>query len=249
MLKLKQVSKQYHMNQEPVLQEVSLSIQKGEFVAVIGPSGAGKTTLLRLVNRMLLPTEGEIWVDDVRLDVQKGTALRHIQQRIGMIFQDFCLVDEVTALDNVLHGCLARIPFWRAVGGRYPQMEVAKAHEALRKVGLEDKAGVLTGTLSGGQKQRVAIARALVQEADILLADEPVAALDPVTSRQILELLKSLQVEQNLTIVMNSHNIEQASAYADRLIGLRNGQIFLDAPSEQWTAQDFDALYKGESSI
>ncbi len=247
MIVLKQVSQQYHKEQTPVLRGVSLSVSTGEFVSVIGPSGAGKTTLLRLINHMLVPSSGEIWVNDMRMDIADGAALRQVQQKIGMIFQDFCLVDEATCLENVLHGCLYRIPFWRALLGKYPKEEIQKAREALQKVSLLDRESDLTGTLSGGQKQRVAIARSLMQQATILLADEPVAALDPVTSQQILELLKSLQQENGMTIIMNSHNVEQACTYADRLIGLREGQVYKDASVDEWSAQNFDMLYRGEN--
>ncbi len=247
MILLKQVSQQYHNEQSPVLSDVSFSVQVGEFVAIVGPSGAGKTTLLRLINHMLVPSSGEVWVDEMRMDIAKGAALRQLQQRIGMIFQDFCLVNECSCLENVLHGGLSRISFWRALSGVYPKNEIEKALVALQKVGLADKADALVSTLSGGQKQRVAIARAMMQEAKVLLADEPVAALDPVTSQQILDLLKGLQQEQGMTIIMNSHNVEQACTYADRLIGLRNGKIYLDAPVDQWTSHDFSALYTGEN--
>ena len=209
MLELKNISHQFHKD-EPVLQQVSLQIAEGEFVAVIGRSGAGKTTLLKLFNGMVTPQQGTVWVDGECLSHCSGKKLRQIQQKIAVIYQDFCLVPQSTALENVLHGALFRNPLWR----------------------------VMTGCFS-------AIARALLQQARIILADEPVASLDPVAAEQVLSLLKTLQQENKLTVVMNSHNTVQAAQYAERIIGLKRGVVVKDASVSAWDEASFADVYGG----
>jgi len=244
MLELKNVTHQFHKD-EPVLQQVSLHVAEGEFAAVIGRSGAGKTTLLKLFNGMVTPQQGTVWVDGECLSQCSGKRLRRIQQKIAVIYQDFCLVSESTALENVLHGALYRNPFWRVMTGCFTEQDTKKAQEALAKVGLAEKADALVSTLSGGEKQRVAIARALMQQARIILADEPVASLDPVAAEQVLSLLKNLQQEEKLTVVMNSHNTRQAAQYAERIIGLRQGVVVKDAAASDWDEEAFAAVYGG----
>ena len=244
MLELKSVTHQFHKD-EPVLKQVSLQVTEGEFVAVIGRSGAGKTTLLKLFNGMVRPQQGTVWVDGLCLSQCSGKKLQQIQQKIAMIYQEFCLVSQSTALENVLHGALYRNPFWRVMTGCFSEQDNVKAKEALAKVGLAEKADALVSTLSGGEKQRVAIARALMQQACIILADEPVASLDPVAAEQVLSLLKSLQQEKKLTVVMNSHNTFQAAQYAERIIGLRQGVVVKDAPVSVWDEDSFAVVYGG----
>ena len=244
MLELKSVTHQFHKD-EPVLKQVSLQIAEGEFVAVIGRSGAGKTTLLKLFNGIVRPQQGTVWVDGQCLSQCSGKKLQQIQQKIAMIYQEFCLVSQSTALENVLHGALYRNPFWRVMTGCFSEQDNEKAKEALTKVGLAEKADALVSTLSGGEKQRVAIARALMQQACIILADEPVASLDPVAAEQVLSLLKSLQQEKKLTVVMNSHNTQQAVQYAERIVGLKQGAVVRDAPASAWDEDSFAAVYGG----
>ncbi len=245
-LALKHVSQAYEKG-HPILQDVSLEIRQGEFVSIIGPSGAGKTTLLRLFNHMVTPSQGEVWALDSRLDTLRGRELRQKQQQIGMIFQDFCLVKECTCLENVLNGCLCRIPFWRALTGRFSAEEIETGERALASVGLKGCGQTSVSDLSGGQKQRVAIARTLVQNASILLADEPVASLDPLTAAKILDLLKELQQTKGLTILMNSHNVEQARTWSDRVVGLKAGQIFFDGKPGDWDEARLKALYGSDA--
>ena len=244
MLELKNITHQFHKD-KPVLRKVSLRVAEGKFVAVIGRSGAGKSTLLKLFNGMVKPQQGTVWVEGECLSQCDGTALRRIQQKIAVIYQDFCLVSESTALENVLHGALYRNPFWRVITGCFTEQDNVRAKEALAKVGLAEKADALVSTLSGGEKQRVAIARALMQQARIILADEPVASLDPVTAEQILALLKTLQQEEKLTVVMNSHNTLQALRYAERIIGLKQGVVVKDAAVSEWDEKGFAAVYGG----
>lgn len=240
----KQVCQQYKKEHQ-ILSNISLAVPKGEFLSVIGPSGAGKTTLLRLFNGMLRPSSGEIWIDGKRFDTLNGAKRRRVQQKIGMIFQDFCLVEEATALQNVMNGALAALPFWRVVTGKFPVSYREKAMLCLQQVGLADKAQELAAHLSGGQKQRVAIARALMQDASVLLADEPAGALDPWTAHQILALLQTLQQKKGLTVIMNSHSIQQACQFSQRIIGIRQGRIIRDALTAHWSKADFADVYGG----
>ena len=263
MLELKNITHQFHKD-EPVLQQVSLQVAEGEFVAVIGRSGAGKTTLLKLFNGMVTPQQGTVWVDGECLSNCSGKKLRQIQQKIAVIYQDFCLVPQSTALENVLHGALCRNPFWRVMTGCFSEQDRENAKAALAKVGLAEKVDALVSTLSGGEKQRVAIARALLQQARIILADEPVASLDPVAAEQVLSLLKTLQQEMDpvaaeqvlsllktlqqenrLTVVMNSHNTAQAVQYAERIIGLKQGVVVKDASVSAWDEASFADVYGG----
>ena len=242
-LELKNVHQGYTKKQE-ILKNINIQISAGQFVAVVGPSGAGKTTLLRLFNRMVKPSMGEVCVEGTHIENLSGRALEKVQSKVAMIYQDFCLVNASTCWQNVLNGCLMRVPFWRVIWGKFPNQEKTKALAALKQVGLEKYALEQVAALSGGQKQRVAIARALQQEAAVILADEPVASVDPLTAEQILNILKRLQQEQGLTIVMNSHSVEQAKKYAQRIIGLKNGAIFLDKAAEDWTKEDLRLLYE-----
>lgn len=244
MLELKELTFGYGKERN-VLENISLSVEKGEFVSVIGASGAGKTTLMRLLNGALAPRSGEIWINGSRFDNLRGREKRNAQQKIGSVYQDFCLVEYASCLQNVLNGALAQTPFWRVLLGCFTKEQGERAMLALRQVNMEGKAEARAQTLSGGQKQRVAIARSLMQEPGLLLADEPVAALDPVTAEQILSLLRSLQRENGLTIVMNSHNIASARAYSDRIIGIREGRVVLDRKAED-VDKDALALVYGE---
>lgn len=244
MLELKNVTHQFYKD-KPVLRQVSMRVAEGEFVAVIGRSGAGKSTLLKLFNGMIIPQQGTVWVDGECLSQYRGKKLRQIQQKIAVIYQDFCLVSESAALENVLHGALYRTPFWRVMTGCFTEQDNERAIEALAKVGLAEKANIPISSLSGGEKQRVAIARALMQQAHILLADEPVASLDPVTAEQILALLKNLQQEEKLTVVMSSHNTRQAVDYAERIIGLKQGVVVKDAAVSTWDEKSFAFVYGG----
>ena len=187
-------------------------------------------------------------VRDVSYHLEEGEVLGIVGESgsgkiVGMIFQDFSLVDMCTCLQNVLNGSLARIPLWRALSGCFPRAEKEKALAALKSVGLESYSQTPAHALSGGQKQRVAIARTLMQDATILLADEPVASLDPLTARQVLELMRRLQQKQGRTVVMNSHNAEQARTWSDRIIGLKDGRIFFDGPPVDWTDDRLRDLY------
>ena len=204
---------------------ISLKIPEGKFVSIIGPSGAGKSTLLRLINGMLSADEGSVYIDGKNITELKGRAKRDVQKNICMIFQDFCLVGNSTVKKNVLNACLGKMNLLSVMFGFFGVENNEKAEKILERVGMAHKSGQMAKMLSGGERQRTAIARALMQGGRILLADEPVASLDPVNAEAVLELLKALQTEKNMTVVMNSHNIEQAVKYSDWIIGINSGRV------------------------
>lgn len=247
MVVLDNVTKRYDSSKAG-LHSVSLHIEKGSFVSVIGQSGAGKSTLLRCINGMLPVTEGRILVDGQCISSARGREKRRIERQIGMIFQNFCLVKETSVLQNVRNARLYAYPFWRVMTGCFSPESGAEAMACLEKVGMAGKAGQRAGLLSGGEQQRTAIARAFMQRCRLLLADEPVASLDPVNSEAILLLLKNMQKEQQMTIVMNSHNVSQALGVSDRIIGLREGQIIFDGRPEQLDEDALTAIYGKELS-
>jgi phosphonate transport system ATP-binding protein len=218
------------------LDGVEFEVQAGEMVALIGPSGAGKSTLLRCLNGLVTPTEGEIEVGDSRVTGARPDELRQIRAGIGFVFQQFNLLRRLTVLENVLIGRLAHVPTARSLLALFPTGDVARAHATLERVGLGGLAERRVDTLSGGQQQRVAIARALVQEPRLLLADEPMASLDPALSHTVLDLLRRISEEDGLTVVTSLHVLELAQRYARRVLGLRTGRLVYDGSPEGLTA-------------
>ena len=235
------------------LDDVDLTIQDGEFVAIIGRSGAGKSTLLRAVNRMHPITAGKLTVNGTDVSGLSGKSLRRFRRGIGMVFQSFNLVTRTTVIRNVLSACVPDMPFWRVLLGTFRKADKLKALECLEKVGILDKAYMRADQLSGGQQQRVALARTLAQDPGIILADEPVAALDPVTARQVMHDFVRVNREMGITILLNIHHVELALEYADRVIGIRAGKIVYDGPSSQVDQGVLDAIYgerdAGEASV
>ena len=234
------------------LDGVSFEIPPGQVVGLIGPSGAGKSTLIRCVNRLVEPTSGRILLGDVDIARLGSGELRRTRRRIGMIFQEYALVERLTVMENVLSGRLGYVPFWRSFLRRYPGDDVANAYRLLDRVGLAQHADKRADALSGGQRQRVGIARALEQEPELLLVDEPTASLDPKTSRQIMRLLTEICAERGLPAIINIHDVVLARQFTERLIGLQAGRVVFDgAPEaldesvlttiygeEDWTAMD-----------
>ena len=212
-------------------------------MSVIGPSGAGKTTLFRILNGAIRCDSGAVLMDGVHFEAAAGRSRRAIQKSIGTIYQDFALVENATCRQNVLNACLPDMAFLPAVLGIFGKERAAEADGLLAQVGLADKVEEPVKNLSGGQKQRVAIARALMRHPAILLADEPVASLDPVTGRQILELLRDIQRSQGLTILMNSHNLELAREFSQRLIGLNQGLVVFDGSADTAAEDILTAVY------
>ena len=242
MIHFENVSKRYPNGFE-ALKHVDLSIEQGEFVAIIGLSGAGKSTLIRTINRMHDITEGRLTVDDVDVMSLQGKALRSFRRRIGMIFQSFNLITRTTVIKNVLTAFVPDMPWWRAVAGIYTKEEKLKALEALDKVGILDKAFVRADQLSGGQQQRVALARTLAQDPQIILADEPVASLDPVTAKQVMDDFRHINEDMGITILINIHHVELALQYAERVIGIRAGEVVYDGPAAKVDQAVLDSIY------
>jgi len=231
-LSLQQLSKQYK-NSELALDNVSFDVPKGQVVGLIGPSGAGKSTLIRCINRLIEPSNGKVLLDDVELTKLSTSQLRKQRRRIGMIFQDYALVERLSVMENVLSGTLGYVPFWRSFFRKFQEPLLQKAFGYLNRVGLLEHANKRADQLSGGQKQRVGIARALAQEPSLLLIDEPTASLDPKTSRQIMRLIKEICKERNLPAIINIHDVLLAQTFVDRIIGLRAGKVVFDGmPSE-----------------
>ena len=229
------------------LDDVNLTIQDGEFVAIIGRSGAGKSTLLRSVNRMHQITSGTLTVNGTDVSTLSGKSLRRFRRGIGMVFQSFNLVTRTTVIKNVLSACVPDMPFWRVLLGTFRKADKLKALESLDKVGILDKAYMRADQLSGGQQQRVALARTLTQDPQIILADEPVAALDPVTAEQLMEDFVRINREMGISILLNIHHVELALEYADRVIGIRAGRIVYDGPSANVDKTVLNAIYGDEA--
>jgi len=231
MLRLETLAKRYKTG-DHALKGVSFNVDKGQVVGLIGPSGAGKSTLIRCINRLVEPTGGSIFLNDTDLAKLGGADLRKARRRIGMIFQEYALVERLTVMENVLSGRLGYVSFWRSLLRRFPQGDIDKALALLERVGLAGHADKRADELSGGQRQRVGIARALEQDPELLLVDEPTASLDPKTSRQIMRLILEICRERQLPSVINIHDVMLAKMFVDRIIGLTAGEIVFDGPPE-----------------
>lgn len=215
----------------------------GQVMALIGPSGAGKSTLIRCVNRLVEPTAGTVELEGVDLTSLSRRRLRLERRRIGMIFQEFALVDRLTVMENVLSGQLGYVGFWRSWFRRFPARTVNRAYELLERVGIADQLDKRADQLSGGQRQRVGIARALLQDPDILLVDEPTASLDPKTSRQVMRLLVELAEEHELAAIINIHDVALAKQFVSRIVGLRAGEVVFDGPPGSLTEDVLTEIY------
>lgn len=238
-------------NREPAIKNVSLSVRRGEFVVILGPSGVGKSTLLRCLNFLVRPTSGQVVFDGQDLGALDGKKLLEVRQHIGMIFQEFNLVNRMSVLMNVMCGRLGPLGFFRALTFAFPKEDHGRAVGALMRVGLEDPELYLrrADTLSGGQKQRVAIARMLVQEPKLILADEPIASLDVVMEAQIMDLIADIAKRDGITVVMSLHQIDSARKYADRIIGLSQGQVIFDGPPKEFDDNVVEAVFKKKAPL
>ena len=241
-IRLEDVSVTYPGGVE-ALRGIDLTIGDGEFVVIVGLSGAGKSTLLRVLNGLVPATSGSVVVDGTEVVGASAATLRQVRSRIGMIFQTFNLVNRTTVLNNVLMGRLSVVPAWRSTLGLWPAEDREAAMAALERVGIVDKAYVRASNLSGGQQQRVGIARALAQEPGLMLADEPVAALDPVTSRQVMGDLQKINRELGITTLVNLHFLDLAKEYGRRLIGLRDGEMIFDGDIADVDDDTFREIY------
>ena len=222
---------------------IDLTVQPGEFVVILGRSGSGKTTFLRALNRLVEPTAGRVAVAGRAVTGAGPAELRAARRQIAMVFQQFNLVRRASVLDNVLAGRLGWVAPWPSLAGRFPAADRALARECLARVGLGDLAARRADTLSGGEQQRVAIARALAQMPSVILADEPTASLDPALTTEIMGILKSINTERHLTLVVSQHQLETALAYATRIVGLRGGRVTFDGPPSAVTPAVAAAIY------
>lgn len=245
MLKLKGLKKRYATG-DLALENIDLHVPAGQVLALIGPSGSGKSTLIRCVNRLVEPTAGTIELDSKDITRARGARLRQARRQIGMIFQNYALVERLSVMENVLSGRLAYVGFWRSYFRNFPASDIKQAFALLERVGLESMLDKRGDTLSGGQKQRVGIARALMQNPKLLLVDEPTASLDPKTSRQIMRLICELCQEQNLAAIINIHDVALAQQFVHRVVGLRAGQIVYDGAPEGLSPEILTTIYGEE---
>lgn len=238
MIKFVNVSKTYPNGVE-ALKNINLEIFEGEFVAIIGLSGAGKSTLLRLINKLIESTGGEVFFDGESVTKAKGKDLINIRRQIGMIFQGFNIIKRMSVLSNVLSGRVAYHPTWKTILGLFPEADKQIAYRALKRVDILEKVHNRASNLSGGQQQRVAIARALAQEPKMMLADEPVASLDPITTVQVMDYLKKINEEDEITTVANLHHVDLAWKYASRVVGVREGEVVYDVLLKDMKKSEF----------
>ncbi len=232
MLKIEGLSKTYRTG-DKALTKVSFTVPAGQVVGLIGPSGAGKSTLIRCINRLVEPSAGTVHLGDLNVTGLSRGDLRRARRRIGMIFQEYALVERLTVMENVLSGRLGYVPFWRSFTRRFPDADLAKAFQLLERMGLTDQADKRADALSGGQRQRVGIARALEQDPELLLVDEPTASLDPKTSRQIMRLILEICQERELPAIINIHDVVLAQSFTQRIIGLQAGEVVFDGKPEE----------------
>ena len=215
-------------------------------MALIGPSGAGKSTLIRCVNRLVQPTSGSVVLKGTELTKLSSSALRKARRRMGMIFQEYALVERLTVMENVLSGRLGYVGFWRSYFRKFPSADIQEAYRLLDRVGLKHMADKRADELSGGQRQRVGICRALIQNPDLLLVDEPTASLDPKTSRQIMRLIQELCSERGLTAIINIHDVFLAQMFSQRVVGLELGSVVYDGKPEGLTPEVLTRIYGEE---
>ena len=242
MIKFENVSVTYPGGVE-ALKDLDLEINEGDFLIIVGLSGAGKSTLLRTINNLVKPSNGVVFLDNKDITNANKKQLKQIRSQIGMIFQTFNLVNRSTVLKNVLTGRLSKVSTIRSVLGLWPKDQKQMAFEALNLVEILEKAYVRASNLSGGQQQRVGIARALSQKPKVMLADEPVASLDPITSRVVMSYLKKINQELGITTIVNLHFLDLAKEFGDRLIGLRDGELVYDGKVDDVSDEDFENIY------
>lgn len=246
LLKVEGLGKSYTAH-KPILKGIDFEINAGEFVSIIGPSGAGKSTLLRCINRMVEFNEGKILFHHQEIGSLKKKDLRKLRTNIGMVFQHYNLVPRLTVIENVLHGRFGYKTTWQGLLGKYTEEEKERAFYLLEKLGIHEHAYKRCDQLSGGQQQRVGICRALIQEPKLVLCDEPIASLDPNSSKIIMDHLKSITTEMGITCLVNLHQVEVAQHYSDRIIGLNSGQIVFNGKGYELTEDKIHQIYGTKS--
>src|SRR5207245_3353722 len=245
MLRIKGLTKRYRTG-DLALKGIDLDVPDGEVMALIGPSGAGKSTVIRCINRLVEPTAGTVTLNDTEITTLGGADLRRARRRLGMTFQEYALVERLTVMENVLSGRLGYVGFWQSWLRKFPQPDVDEAFRLLARVSLDHMADKRADELSGGQRQRVGICRALIQNPDLLLVDEPTASLDPKTSRQIMRLIKELCGERKLSAIINIHDVMLAQMFAERIVGLKLGEVVYDGPPDGLTPDVLTSIYGEE---
>jgi len=246
-LRFENLTKVYERGQVVALKNVSFSVEKGEFLVIIGLSGSGKSTLLRCINRLIEPSAGQIFVDGVDVTELSSARMRRVRRKIGMIFQHFNLINRSTVLTNTLSGRLGYMSAWRSLLGLFTKEDKKLAILNLARVGLEDKAYARADELSGGQQQRVGIARALMQNPDLLLTDEPVSALDPATSHSVMQYLEQMNQEDGVTVLASLHFLSLARRYGTRIIALKDGELMFDGSPSEIDEAKFQEIYGDEA--
>ena len=245
-LEVKNLRSKYSARGPEILKGISFEVEENDFFAIIGPSGAGKSTLIRCINRLIEPTSGDIWLDGTDMLSLNAKSLRRMRRHIGMIFQEFNLINRMSVMDNVLSGRLGYVGPLRSIFRVFSNRDIQRALELLERVGLQDHTDKRADQLSGGQRQRVGIARALMQKPNLLLLDEPTSALDPKISREVMELIRTIANELKIPVLCNIHDVELAKEFCNKIIGLQDGVKMFDGPTETLNQSSLEEIYAME---